>query len=86
MVVSIEFLNVIKLSVILIFGVLIFVKRNETPGRHMHLIASFILLVINVFQIPMQVQIGKSYTRTIILVFLWFVDALFAAYDLGKNS
>lgn len=89
MVVSIDVyavLNVIELIVVLIFGVFIFVKRDETLGKTMRLITSAILLIINVFQIPMQIQIGESYTLTIILIFLWFVDALFAAYDLGKDS
>ena len=89
MVVSIDVyavLNVIKLIVVLIFGVFIFVKRDETLGKTMRLITSAILLIINVFQIPMQIQIGESYTLTIILIFLWFVDALFAAYGLGKDS
>ena len=79
-------LNVIELIVVLIFGVFIFVKRDETLGKTMRLITSAILLIINVFQIPMQIQIGESYTLTIILIFLWFVDALFAAYGLGKDS
>ena len=89
MVVSIDVyavLNVIKLIVVLIFGVFIFVKRDETLGKTMRLITSAILLIINVFQIPMQIQIGESYTLTIILIFLWFVYALFAAYGLGKDS
>ena len=89
MVVSIDVyavLNVIGLIVVLIFGVFIFVKRDETLGKTMRLITSAILLIINVFQIPMQIQIGESYTLTIILIFLWFVDALFAAYGLGKDS
>ena len=89
MVVSIDVyavLNVIELIVALIFGVFIFVKRDETLGKTMRLITSAILLIINVFQIPMQIQIGESYTLTIILIFLWFVDALFAAYGLGKDS
>ena len=89
MVVSIDVyavLNVIELIVVLIFGVFIFVKRDETLGKTMRLITSAILLIINVFQIPMQIQIGESYTLTIILIFLWFVYALFAAYGLGKDS
>ena len=89
MVVSIDVyavLNVIKLIVVLIFGVFIFVKRDETLGKTMRLITSAILLIINVFQIPMQIQIGESYTLNIILIFLWFVYALFAAYGLGKDS
>ena len=89
MVVSIDVyavLNVIELIVVLIFGVFIFVKRDETLGKTMRLITSPILLIINVFQIPMQIQIGESYTLTIILIFWWFVDALFAAYGLGKDS
>ena len=89
MVVSIDVyavLNVIELIVVLIFGVFIFVKRDETLGKTMRLITSAILLIINVFQIPMQIQIGESYTLTIILIFLCFVDALFAAYGLGKDS
>ena len=89
MVVSIDVyavLNVVELIVVLIFVVFIFVKRDETLGRTMQLITSAILLIINVFQIPMQIQIGESYTLTIFLIFLWFVDALYDAYSLGKDS
>lgn len=79
-------LNVVELIVVLIFGVFIFWKRNETLGRVIRLITSSILLIINVFQIPMEIQMDKSYGLTIFLIILWFIDALSATYDLGKDN
>ena len=79
-------LNVVELIVVLIFGVFIFYKKNETLGRVMRLITSSILLIINVFQIPMEIQLDKSYGLTIFLIILWFIDALSATYYLGKDN
>ena len=79
-------LNVVELIVVLIFGVFIFYKRNETLGRVMRLITSSILLIINVFQITMEIQLDKSYGLTIFLIILWFIDALSATYYLGKDN
>ena len=79
-------LNVVELIVVLIFGVFIFYKRNETLGRVMRLITSSILLIINVFQIPMEIQLDKSYGLTIFLIILWFIDALSETYYLGKDN
>lgn len=89
MVVSIDIysvLTVVELIVVLIFGVFIFFKRNEILGIVMRLITSIILMTINVFQIPMEIQMDKSYGMTIFLVIMWCVDAIMAAYDLGKKN
>lgn len=79
-------LNVVELIVVLIFGVFVFFKRNDKLGIVMRLITSVILLTINVFQIPMEIQMDKSYGMTIFLVIMWCVDAIMAAHDLGKKD
>ena len=89
MVVSIDIysvLTVVELIVVLIFGVFIFFKRNEILGIVMRLITSIILMTIYVFQIPMEIQMDKSYGMTIFLVIMWCVDAIMAAYVLGKKN
>ena len=88
MVVSIDIYaisSMIELIALLIFGIFVFVKREETLSRIMRLITSSILLIINVFQIPMEIQIGRSYTLTIIFIFIYFADAIYNAYVLGKD-
>lgn len=79
-------LSVIDLIACLIFGVFIFWKSDETLGRIMRLITSVIELIIHVFQVLIQIQIGNSYIITIFLIFGWFVSALSEADDLRKDD
>ena len=79
-------LNVVELIVVLIFGVFIFFKRQETFNKVIRLITSSILLIINVFQLPMEIQLEKSYDFTIFLIIMWLLNALIVAYDLGNDN
>lgn len=79
-------LNVIELIVVLVFGVFIFVKREETYNKVIRLICVCILFLINVFQLPMEIQMEKSYALTIVLIILWFVNIASIAFELGKNK
>lgn len=79
-------LNVVELIVLLIFGVFIFFKRQETFNKVIRLITTSILLIINVFQLPMEIQMDKSYGLTIFLIIMWFIYALMVTYDLGSDN
>lgn len=79
-------LNVVELIVVLIFGVFIFFKRQEIFNKVIRLITTSILLIINVFQLPMEIQLEKSYGLTIFLIIMWFLNALMVAYDLGNDN
>lgn len=79
-------LNVVELIVLLIFGVFIFFKRQETFNKVIRLITTSILLIINVFQLPMEIQMDKSYGLTIFLIIMWFINALMVTYDLGSDN
>ena len=79
-------LNVVELIVVLIFGVFIFFKRQETFNKVIRLITTSILLIINVFQLPMEIQMDKSYGLTIFLIIIWFINALMVTYDLGSDN
>lgn len=79
-------LNVVELIVVLIFGVFIFFKRQETFNKVIRLITTSILLIINVFQLPMEIQMDKSYGLTIFLIIMWFINALMVTYDLGSDN
>lgn len=79
-------LNVVELIVLLIFGVFIFFKRQETFNKVIRLITTSILLIINVFQLPMEIQMDKSYGLTIFLIIMWFIIALMVTYDLGSDN
>lgn len=81
-----EVLNVVELIVVLIFGVFIFFKRKETFNKVIRLITTSTLLIINVFQLPMEIQMDKSYGMTIFLIIMWFVNALMVTYDLGSEN
>ena len=81
-----EVLNVVELIVVLIFGVFIFYKRKETFNKVIRLITTSILLIINVFQLPMEIQMDKSYGLTIFLIIIWFVNALMVTFDLGSDN
>lgn len=79
-------LNVVELIVVLVFGVFVFFKRRETLGKVIRLITTSVLLIINVFQIPMEIHLEKSYAMTIFLIIIWLINALGVAYDLGKEN
>ena len=81
-----EVLDVVELIVVLIFGVFIFFKRQETFNKVIRLITTSILLIINVFQLPMEIQMDKSYGMTIFLIIMWFINALMVTYDLGSDN
>ena len=79
-------LNVIELIVVLVFGVFIFVKREETYNKVIRLICVCILFLINVFQLPMEIQMEKSYALTIFLIILWFVNILLLNSERTRNN
>ena len=81
-----EVLSVINLIVCLVYFPFIFFRRNETWNRVLRLSLMSVSMLINLFQIPMEVQMGKSYVLSIVIVILWFSNALMTTFDLGKNS
>ena len=89
MVISIIYVVLIVIQTIslFVFGVFLFTtNRNKTLSNIIQLICSIILFIINVFQIPMQIQLGKSTNMSFLIIFIFFADSLIIAYDLGKNS
>lgn len=81
-----EVLNVIELLALIPFGVFIFLHREETHARVVRLVSASILLILNLVEIPMQIQMGESYVMSIVLVIMWFINALTATFSLGRDS
>lgn len=89
MIISIIYEVFIAIEIIatLVFGVFLFTtNRNKTLSNIIQLICSIIFVSINVFQIPMQIQLGKSTNMSFLIIFIFFADSLIIAYNLGKNS
>ena len=88
MVISIIYVVLIVIQTIslFVFGVLLFATdRNNILSNIIQLICSIILVIINVFEIPILIQMGMSYIICFIMIFLFLANALFIAYYLGKN-
>lgn len=88
MVISIIYVVLIVIQTIslFVFGVLLFATdRNNILSNIIQLICSIILVINNVFQIPLLIQMGMSYIICFIMIFLFLANALFIAYYLGKN-
>lgn len=81
-----EVISVIELITLIPFGIFIFLHRNETHARVVRLVCSSLLLIFNLVQIPMEIQMGKSYVMTMVLVVMWFIYALTTTFSLGKDS
>ena len=90
MVVSIDIyglLNIVQLIVCNVYLLFfIFFRRSETWNKILRLCFISVLLLINLFQIPMEVQLDKSYGLSIFLVILWFINALMLTFELGRDS
>lgn len=88
MVISIIYVVLIVIQTIslFVFGVLLFATdRNNILSNIIQLICSIILVIINVFEIPILIQMGMSYIICFIMIFLFLANALLIAYYLGKN-
>ena len=70
------FSSVIEVIIILIFAIFFVYKREETLGKAIRLATSSILLFITVFQLPMEVKLGKPYNLTFIMIIIWFALAI----------
>lgn len=80
-----KILSIIELVIVLVFGVLMFVKQGKT-NKVIMLINVCILFLINVFQLPMEIQMKKSYVSTIVLIIIWFVSIAYITFKLIKSK
>ena len=81
-----ELLKIIELIVCIVYLPFIFFRRSETWNKILRLCFTSALLIINLFQISMEVQLDKSYGSSILLVILWFINALMLTFELGRDS
>lgn len=83
-------LNGIGVIVLIVLCIFIFYRRSETWNEIVRLCLSIVLMLINLFKIPVEVQIDRPYETSMFLVILWFMVALLITVDLGiklgKNS
>ena len=79
-------LNIVQLIVCIVYLLFILFRRSETWNKILRLCFISVLLLINLFQIPMEVQLDKSYGLSIFLVILWFINALRLTFELGRDS
>ena len=80
------FLNIIELIVCIVYLSFIFFRRSEKWNQILRLCFMSALLLINLFQISMEVQLDKPYGFSIFLVIFWFINALMLTFDMGKDS
>lgn len=81
-----ELSNIIEIIVCIVYLTFIFFRRSKTWNKILWLCFTSALLLINLFQISMQVQLDKSYGFSIFLVILWFINALMLTFELGRDS
>ena len=81
-----EVLSVVKLIACIFFMIFIFVRRNETWNKVVRLSLVSGMFLINLFQIPMEIQMDKPYVMSFVLVILWFINAVIMALELGKDN
>jgi len=81
-----ELLNIVELIVCIVYLPFIFFRRSETWNKILRLCFMSALLLINLFQISMEVQLDKSYGFSVFLVILWFINALMLTFELGRDS
>lgn len=81
-----EVLSVVVLSGDICFLIFNFVHRNETWNKVLRLSLSSGMFLINLFQIPMQIQMDESYAGSFVLVILWFIIAVFIGSEFGEDS
>ena len=79
-------LDFVELIVCIVYLPFIFFRRNETWNSVLRLSLASALLFINLFQIPMEIQMDKSYVMSIVLVSLWFINALTLSFKLGRDD
>ena len=84
-----QVLNAIEIFfAMLYFFVIIFYllrKNVQLLGKGM-LFCSSILLLTNVFQLPIEIQMEKPYTFSIITIIFWLLLVEYWAYSLGKSK
>ncbi|MBQ3415749.1 MAG: hypothetical protein IJH39_10545 [Clostridia bacterium] len=88
MVVSIDIyavLNVVELILCIAYMVFLFVGKEETYSKVIRLISAFSIVVINAFQMPMEIQMDKSYGWSIFMIILWLVNVVSSSWSLGED-
>ena len=79
-------LEVIEIIICMVYLLFTFYRRNETWNKKLRLGLVSTMLLINLFQIPMEVKKDKSCIISIGLVILWFYNALAIVFQLGENE
>ncbi len=81
-----EVLNAVKLIVIMVFVYFLFERIGETYNKVIRLITSSILVIINIFQLLMNIHFDRPYIFTIFAIISFFITALMAAYQLAATD
>lgn len=81
-----ELLNIIELIVCFVYLFFIYFRRSETWNKILRLCLMSALLLINLFEISMEVQLDKPYGFSIFIVIFWFIYALMLTFKLGRDS
>lgn len=81
-----EVLCVVDLVACLVQFFFFFFRKDETWTKVVRLVLVSGMVLINLFQIPMEIQMDKSYGWSIALVIMWFVNALIITFELGRDD
>ena len=79
-------LAIVELILLVAYLVFIFVANKETWNKVVRLILASSLVIVNVAQLPMEVIMGKSYGWTIMVLIVWFINAILTAMVVGADA
>lgn len=78
-------LSVVELIACIAYLVFLFVGKEETYSKVIRTATASAIVVINAFQIPMDIQMEKSYVLSIAMVIIWLINVVISAVSLGND-
>lgn len=79
-------LQVTYAIVLVVCAILLFIMRKASSRRMILMAMASILHFITLIEIPVQIQLGKPYGVSIVVVIAWFFCAMLVMYKLGTNK
>lgn len=78
------FLSFVGLILCIMYLFFIFVGREKTYSIIIRLVCACMMIMINVFRIPMEISMNQSYTSSIFMIALWIINVVMASIELGN--
>ena len=81
-----EVMSVVELIAGIVFLILFCVNRDKTWNKVIRLSLVSGIFFINLFRIPMEIQMNKSYAASFVIVILCFFNAVIISWNLGNDK